>query len=278
MLLESESNTVANINPLSQAYFDSYAREIQSKFQRIKELTKQPDASGDYHEEILRGILRNFLTDRFSVKTGFVYKDQDHVSNQVDILIIDESTPATYLFKDEQFVIVTPESVVAAIEVKTTLTQATFADATHKLYSVKELLKSPHNATTLVFGYAGASADSDVLDRWFKNVTLVNNAYSPDVFMFFGASKLVLKWDSRFKDSDKFRYFDLGTDQTTDLGWQLSVFVAAIMSMCEVRQSHQGAMIQFIDPSESVANRLMQAEGANISDESYVFGVGRMTS
>lgn len=270
---------MGNINPLSQKYFESYAKEIQSKFQRIRELTTHPNASGDYHEEILRSILRNFLTDRFSVKTGFVYKDTESVSKQVDILIIDENTPATYLFKDEQFAIVTPESVVAAIEVKTDMGAKSFKDAVLNLYSVKELFEYPSNITTLVFGYKGTKANTDTLNNWFKNTKLANNTYSPDVFMFFNASKLVLKWDTRFKDSDKFRYIDLAKmDRSSNLGWQLSVFIAAIMSACELRQANQGAIKQFIGGSESVANRLMQAEGANVSDECYVFDLGRMTS
>ncbi len=267
---------MANINPLSQKYFESYASEIRSKFQRVRELTTHPNASGDYHEEILRSILRNFLTDRFSVKTGFVYKDTEHVSKQVDILIIDESTPATYLFKDEQFAIVTPESVVAAIEVKTDMGARSFKDAVFNLYSIKELFKYPSNITTLVFGYKGTKASSDTLNGWFKNTQLVNNTFSPDGFLFFNASRLVLKWDSRFKDSDKFRFMDLAAGGGGNLGWQLSVFIAAIMSACELRQAHQSR--QFISGDESVANRLMQAEGATVSNECYVFDVGRMTS
>ena len=36
--------------------------------------------TGSYHEEILRTVLRNFLSKRFSVKTGFVYKNESEVS------------------------------------------------------------------------------------------------------------------------------------------------------------------------------------------------------
>lgn len=264
---------MANINFLSEEYFASYAREIKSKFQRIRELTPHPDASGDYHEEILRQLLRNFLTDRFSVKTGFVYKDKEHVSKQVDILVIDESAPATYLFKGEQFVVVTPESVVAAIEVKTHLGEQEFSDSINNLCSIKKLPDFPNSITTLVFGYKGTTATDTVLNNWFKNISLSDNRLAPDVFMFFEASRLVLKWDSSFKDSDKFRTFNLEERGDANLGWQLSVCIAAVVSGCESRDARMRG--RFVE--DSVANRLMQAEQSEISDHSYVFNVGHMT-
>jgi len=110
-------------------YFDSFAAELSAKFRRIGHLVANTGATGDYHEEILRVVLRNFLSRRFSVKTGFVYRDEDAVSNQIDIMIVDEYDGTAYIHQEGDFAIVRPRSVVAVIEVKTILDRQRFDQA-----------------------------------------------------------------------------------------------------------------------------------------------------
>ncbi|QQR52000.1 hypothetical protein IPG36_05360 [bacterium] len=91
---------MANIKSAEISYYDSFAAEMMGKFQRLAKLVNHGGINGDYHEEILRTVLRNFLSKRYSVKTGFIYQDSEHVSKQVDILIIDENVPAAYIFQE----------------------------------------------------------------------------------------------------------------------------------------------------------------------------------
>ncbi|MDD3597841.1 DUF6602 domain-containing protein [Sulfuricurvum sp.] len=91
---------------------------------------------GRYKENLLIKIIREYLPDKYKVGTGFVLfvhdateeralkKGFDHlnmgsytVSKQCDILIYDAST-IPVVFKDDDFVILRPESVKAVIEVK----------------------------------------------------------------------------------------------------------------------------------------------------------------
>jgi hypothetical protein len=106
--------------------YDSFANELAARFRRVGNLVSHAPSTGNYHEDILRDVLRNFLSKRFSIKTGFVYKDAEQVSNQIDILVVDEYDASAYIFQEGEFAIVRPQSVVAAIEVKTKLTRMDF--------------------------------------------------------------------------------------------------------------------------------------------------------
>lgn len=100
--------------------FKSLAAEMVAKYKRLNYFTNHPGSIGTYHETLLKSTLRQFLPKRYSLKTGFVYID-GQVSNQIDILIIDELEPTSYYFQEEDLVVVHPDAVVSAIEVKTTL-------------------------------------------------------------------------------------------------------------------------------------------------------------
>lgn len=177
-------------------FFESIAKEIQGKFYRVNQLlSKANQKSGEYHEEILRNSLRNFLPNRFSVKTGYIYLDDQKHSKQIDILVIDENCPFTYLLQDRDFVIVRPEAVVAAIEVKTQLKEREFQDSFENIFLAKRLksqsLGGLHgHMMGFVFGYSSNVNLDNVLDAWFKSESISKyynevSALWPDSFFFF---------------------------------------------------------------------------------------------
>ena len=110
-------------------YFDSFAEELLAKFRRVGHLVSHNPTSGDYHEEILRVVLRNFVSKRYSVKTGFVYENDTEVSNQVDVLVVDKYHASAYIYQEGDFAIVRPHATVAAIEIKTVLSATEFDKA-----------------------------------------------------------------------------------------------------------------------------------------------------
>ncbi len=101
---------------------------------------------GSYKERILAKALRDFLPKQFEVGTGFVLfpreRDADidpdffdelnqasfSPSKQCDLIIFDSST-VPVLFRDDDFVIVRPESVIAVIEVKGALSPRGLKDS-----------------------------------------------------------------------------------------------------------------------------------------------------
>ncbi len=263
---------MANINAPSIEYFESFAAEVQSKFERVKRLTSNKSASGDYHEEVIRTILRNFLTKRFSVKNGFIFKSEDEISNQVDILIIDENSPAAYLFQEGDFAIVLPESVIAAIEVKTTLNAQDFDSAIKNIASVKSLSGAIRG---IIFAYRGTSPSDENLDSWFKRSAALGlkgkHHLGPEAIMFFEAGMLLMQFDEEGSPKMGERYFKkvYRENDKKDTGWQLSIVLALILAACEsadVRRTHFFA--------DSTAQKLIQMKGSMASLTRFSFGEG----
>ncbi|HET7673860.1 MAG TPA: DUF6602 domain-containing protein [Candidatus Saccharimonadales bacterium] len=228
---------MANINAPNVDYFLSYANEIKGKFDRVKGLVNNRVASGNYHEEVLRAVLQNFLTQRFSVKTGFIFKDPDNISNQIDIMIIDENEPAAYLFQEGEFAIVLPAAVVDIIEVKTTLNAQDFDNAVENTISAKKLYELPAQLTGLIFGYRGTAPSDSNLNNWFKREKVQqyqnNKELWPQALLLFEHGCLLAH--NRGVYRKLYRYDNLA-NPTDDLGWQLSILLAYILNACESKQ------------------------------------------
>lgn len=275
---------MANINPLNINYFESFASEIEGKFNRLKLLISDRTASGNYHEEVMRTVLRNFLSKRYSIKTGFVFKDKDNVSNQIDILIIDENEPAAYIFQEGNFAVVIPEAVVATIEVKTTYQAGDFDKSVENVVSVKRLFEFPANITSIIFGYRGTKPRDKILDNWFKRPAMIqiptDKPMGADAIMFFTSGCLLVthnkegKWERGGKYYHKiFRSDDVKEKEVSDKGWQISIILALIVSACEQKDFQISRRFK----NGSAANRLIQMDGAMTSHSRFSFGEGLST-
>src|SRR3989304_7115930 len=122
-------------------YYSSIADEFMSKYNRVKDIigVRHWPSVGYSREEILRSFLKEYLPRRFDISTGFVYRNSNEVSKQVDILIWDSHRfPPIYCQGD--LVIVKPEAVVAAIEVKSTSGKKEITKALKNLSLLKELI------------------------------------------------------------------------------------------------------------------------------------------
>jgi hypothetical protein len=75
--------------------------------------------SGIYKEGLIKDILKKVLPEGIGIDSGFIYGfDEIPNSKQLDVIIWD-SLKHSAIFKTEDFVILSPESVIAIIEVKT---------------------------------------------------------------------------------------------------------------------------------------------------------------
>jgi len=272
---------MANINPLSVEYFESFAKEIEGKFNRIKHLTDHGPSKGDYHEEILRSIIRNFLTKRFSVKKGFIYKNQEEKSSQIDIMIVDENHPAAYVFQEGDFAVVMPEAVVAIVEVKTTLDAGQFDEAITNIARAKNLYQFPTNLAGLVFGFGGTPPSDETLDGWFKRDAakkIVDNKINgPDGIMFFNSGCFLARHTENGemrRDGNYYHkiYREINGKTLNDTGWHLSILLAMLVSSCELANFNQTHAF-----GESRADRLIQAEGSKRSHNRFLIGEGMST-
>lgn len=276
---------MANVNAVDPSYFNSYAAELVGKFQRISHLVAHSTTTGSYHEDILKSFIAHFLSNRFSIKSGFVFKDNDHVSKQIDIMVVDENYPATYIFQEGDFAIVRPEAVVAVIEVKTTLSAQQFKLSIDNIASAKKLMKFPINLVGAVFGYESdgnnAITDTKIGNWWRQNpleqISGNRGDTGPDAVTFFRDNCSLFRYNAttnRIGDGDEYRKFYLGSDvqePEAETGWQLSMLLALIISSCERREFQSARTF-----GQGQADKLLGSENILVTDHGFKFGVGRI--
>lgn len=270
---------MGNIVTADDSYFNGFAEELNGKFQRLRHLTQHNTASGNYHEEILRVVLRNFLTARYSVKTGFIYKDGAEVSKQIDIIIVDESSPAAYIFQEEDFVVVMPEAVVAVVEVKTTLDKQNYEMALSNIRSAKELFKNPARHPGIIFGYQSHSSgtqkmNNEKLDRRFncdaaQSLMGSSAKYAPDLSIWLNDNFSAIQFDLATKTIGTGKYNHSFRNPSGDTGWQLSILLATIVGACE-----QGESTRIGKFGQQLATRLLKLNVMDVSDEGFKWGQG----
>ncbi len=94
------------------------AAELKAIQDRVRLLIQHWPTDGRFKETVLRNLLRKHLPESVLIGTGFVVSARE-ASGEIDILIVDRGMPT--LFKEDDLLIVTPESVRAVIEVKTSI-------------------------------------------------------------------------------------------------------------------------------------------------------------
>ena len=159
---------------MTDNFYLGLANELSAKLRRVSAFIEHAPSVGAYHEEVLKAILRSILPSRFSVKTGFAYNAEVGSSQQGDILIIDESHPGAYHFKEGEFAIALPEAIVCVIEVKTKLTKRTFQEAMKALYSFRKVGAAIHPITFL-FAYESQPFKDTTLESWYEPINEVPN-------------------------------------------------------------------------------------------------------
>ncbi len=245
-------------------YYLSIAEEIRSKINRLQNLIPKSNlASGEYNEEIVRNSLRNFLPDRFTVKRGYIYYDENSVSQQTDIVVIDENESFSYIFKDRDLVVVRPESVMAVVEVKTTLNINGFQDSFLNIFNTKLLKKKALGVYGHIFGAViGFRADVQdlndrVLDNWFKKIDVSNLEEShpilwPDAFLFFDEGMLLFNDHNKVFDNEREYYYKLfRNNKQPDIAWQLALFITFIIAQCE---SEDNSKRRILSPTKALEN------------------------
>ena len=91
---------------------------MQSLKNRIRNFISDAhwQTDGEWKESILRSVLRRYLPNTTGIGKGFIIT-KEGPSTQIDILIYDATKPI--LFKDGDFILVTPDATLGIIEVKT---------------------------------------------------------------------------------------------------------------------------------------------------------------
>lgn len=259
---------MGNINSARPEYFGSFAKEIAGKFQRLRALVDHNVTSGDYHEEVMRGLLRTFLPRRFSVKKGFVLGAQGRTSKQIDVMIVDENVASAYVYQEGNFAVVLPGAVAAVMEVKSEFDATKFDGAIENIASAKRLRDEPANLTGIIFAFNTTTALTDAnLQGWFSRPDVRafqgNEVTAPEALLFFNQHTLLVRSrnNSIVAEGNEYRLLNAAGTPEEVQAFQLSVVLAMTINAC-VRSPN--------DPARAQA--LVQADAGRLSNEAYRFG------
>lgn len=92
---------------------------------------------GKYREYLVKKILSKIVPSKYAITNGFVIDSDNQKSDEMDIIIYDKSYVSPFF--DETYTVVPIESVIAVIQVKTTLTQKQLKNAIQNLNSIDSL-------------------------------------------------------------------------------------------------------------------------------------------
>lgn len=107
-------------------YFELVSQELLNKLNQIKVFIKNHNTTiGILTEEILRDFLRRNLPKIVSVEQGFILKSDGELSKQCDIIIYNSLLYSPF-YRINDIIVIPQESVVAVVEVKTTINKQIF--------------------------------------------------------------------------------------------------------------------------------------------------------
>jgi hypothetical protein len=153
------------------------AKILLRRIYRARELFKKHKPSIGYvGEESLRIAIKTIIPNGFCVCQGFVINKEitvkeEQLSRQCDIIIYRKNKDAVY-YSCGDLCIINASSVVAVIEVKSSIIQRTFT-TTFKAFEVLTRLGVPHKFV-FIFG----SITLKTLERWILNERLKKRPFS----------------------------------------------------------------------------------------------------
>lgn len=159
-MVKIDEGEESKLGPNSLEYQKSIAREFNATKDRIRYLIGSTHwgEDGRYKEVILMNFLKRFLPNNIGVGTGFI-KEGSNLSTQIDIIIYNPTLPL--YFKENDFIIVQPKSVLGLIEVKSNPDRSKIADAIFKANLAGEVIQENLIFNGLfIFGEASKSQKS----------------------------------------------------------------------------------------------------------------------
>ncbi|MEJ1240586.1 DUF6602 domain-containing protein [Chryseolinea sp. T2] len=170
-------------------YHQATTHELLAVTHKVRNLIHHWGEDGRYKEAILKNVLRRFIPERYLIATGFVVKPTftrgEHVSSrQIDIIIYDSTSPV--LFKEGDFVILTPDGVRAIVEVKNNLQTQDLARIIHRanengkfVFLGKTKMDQTLNFFNGVFAYEGYQFNAS-FNSFSKTFSEGNDEYVQD--------------------------------------------------------------------------------------------------
>ena len=234
--------------------FEFIAKEVQLKFAKISAYTNHGPSIGAYREAIIEELIENFISDRFSIRTGFIYDpDSELSSKQMDILIIDENFPAAYFLKTSNFVVASKEAVICAIEIKSNFTKAILKDICEKCESVKVISKE---IDFIGFCFK-SSIKHESLANAYSELVFSEECYS-DLITVLGAGSILKLGQGTFYQREECEpvHHRLTWSPTPDFYTsELKIFLSYIMKSCFSRDRKSEHPLERYKPSLGLVHK-----------------------
>ncbi len=158
---KKKGRAMTSVRPNRHRYLISLANELEAQANRVRDLIGDRHWLSDGHlkEYLLIELLRRHLPAGMIASRGFVVspQDPDQCSTEQDILILDTLLEAP-LLNQGGLCIALPQTVRAAISVKTTLKAKTIRESVEGLQSVRNVVRRAGDPRRLWCGayYFGA--------------------------------------------------------------------------------------------------------------------------
>jgi len=228
--------------------YQNYAKEIIAKSNRLYELIKHSSSIGVYLEHLISNFLRSFLGNRFSIKTGFIKNPVTGItSKQIDIMIIDENVPSPYLFRDDDFVVALPDSIVCAIEIKQQFNKSNFNDIVEKTSQFGKLCLFPF----IAFFYEDTTKKDETVYGWYKSISFPDVSQNYPFKIFILDSYIIEYMHEPFcKPSGSYfiKFQNRNQDNKSEL--VISYFILSIIKACEskIMKLYKNTVFNFLGP------------------------------
>lgn len=166
-----------------EQYFHYLVEVMSTRLRAVTEIVQHGATKGNVGEEVLREVIASFLPARYGVSGGFIIAPSDNgacsQSRQVDLLVYKQDLNVP-LYRNERFVVLTPDMPTLAIESKMNMTGQHLEQAVENARSVKE--HAPH-INYMIWAYKGMGAEA--LKNALTNRSLGDYRWLPDkVFNF----------------------------------------------------------------------------------------------
>jgi len=250
---------------MDEGYYRSLANELATKVGRLTYFVSHGPSIGVYHEEVLKAVLRPVLSDRYSLRTGFAFDPSKKASQQGDILVVDETHPDAYYFREGNFAVVNPEALACVIEVKTSLDRKRFTEALKALHSFREITSNASHPITFLFAFKAPAFAPQRLSDWYSRANLPDSLLSYPMAIFaLNAGLLMLR---EVPGSGHAHFVVLGDTQQGPKLKCLSVFLQTIRKSVLTHAKHEN------NPFNTAA-----LNGLSWSKEYLKLGVGAYNS
>ncbi len=136
-------------------FHKSISNELLLTQNRVRNLIgdKHWASDGAYKEVIFKQVINRFLPKNIETGSGFIVdtiNGEIHCSTQIDVILYDTNYPV--MFRQNDFVIISPQSVKGIIEIKTNPNQKTIRKAITQLTKICDVL-IPQNIFVGIFAF-----------------------------------------------------------------------------------------------------------------------------